>query len=221
MNDRNNVILRLKVALKPNQALQKYKVEKALPGVILWNQPNGKDITDHNDEMGELFASHLAEISFFDPYATGADGVSRSHLSRTPDPKRRKLVEDNAINLVWNRFEELGYKIKNRQDDNCGWDLEAIRGTERLKLEVKGLSGADLNADLTVNEFEQLMLDENLPDYRVCVLLDALRPAEANLHIIAQEQRSGEWRDQHGHGVNFEPRTAARLTWRSKPITKN
>lgn len=209
----NQVRLRLLVALNPNEALPKDKVEEELRGVILWDKPNGKDITDYHDRIKVLFERHLAKLSFFDNHRTTNGIAYRSSLPRTPDPKRCKLVEDNAIDLVWNRFEKLGYEIKNRQNDNCGWDLEAIRGRERLKLEVKGLSGTDLNADLTVNEFEKMEASEHLPDYRACVLLDALRPTEANLHIIAHDSSSKHWRNQDGRRVNVQRRTAAKLTW--------
>jgi hypothetical protein len=150
-----------------------------------------------------------SEIGYFHKYTKSE---ASSHAPRTPDPKKRKLVEDNAIELVWTHFENDGYRIKNRQDHNCGWNLEAVRGMERLKLEVKGLSGSDLSADLTVNEFEKMMADEHTPDYRVCVLLDALKPDPKNLHIIKGDA-SKQWRNQHGRIVNVEPRTAVRLTW--------
>jgi Domain of unknown function (DUF3883) len=209
----NHVVLRPLVALKPIQVLPKRTVEEELPNVILWDKPNGKDITDYHDRIKVLFDTHLAKLSFFHNDGNN-DGIAyRSSLPRTPDLKRRKLVEDNAIDLVWNRFEKLGYEIKNRQNDNCGWDLEAIRGWERLKLEVKGLSGTDLNADLTVNEFEKMEASEHLPDYRACVLLDALRPTEANLQIIAHDPISKHWRNQDGRKVNVQRRTAARLIW--------
>jgi hypothetical protein len=50
----------------------------------------------------------------------------------------------------------------------------AVRGAEELKLEVKGLSGPDMSADVTVNEYQKMMADEHRADYRICVVLDAL-----------------------------------------------
>ena len=63
---RNHVILRLRVALEPDQALPKRSVEKELgPGVILWNKPNGKEITNCHGKIKALWDKHLAEIRFY------------------------------------------------------------------------------------------------------------------------------------------------------------
>jgi hypothetical protein len=64
-DDGNHVLLRLHVALKPDQALRKRDVEEILPGVILWDKPNGKDITKFHDKMNVIFHRHLADIDFF------------------------------------------------------------------------------------------------------------------------------------------------------------
>jgi hypothetical protein len=43
-------------------------------------------------------------------------------------------------------YTQLGYVVDSVEKDNKGWDLEAVHPilSEHLKLEVKGLSGAEL-----------------------------------------------------------------------------
>jgi hypothetical protein len=40
-------------------------------------------------------------------------------------------------------------ETRDRQKDNCGWDLESMRDTRPLCVEVKGLSGSEIIVELT------------------------------------------------------------------------
>jgi hypothetical protein len=55
------------------------------------------------------------------------------------DPRKRKKIEDAAIDETIRFYAGLGYAIKDRQDEHVGWDLEAEQGGRVLKLEVKGV----------------------------------------------------------------------------------
>ncbi len=47
----------------------------------------------------------------------------------------------------------VGEEKRDRQKDNCGWDLEYMQAGRSLCVEVKGLSGAALGVELSPNEY--------------------------------------------------------------------
>ena len=67
--------------------------------------------------------------------------------STTPDAAHNARVEDAATACVLRHF--LGWQSTDRQKDNCGWDYEFMGEEQKLCVEVKGLSGADIHAELT------------------------------------------------------------------------
>lgn len=88
------------------------------------------------------------------------------------DVERRQLVERAGVRTVWSHFESLGYVLKSVERDNCGWDLEAALGATTLLLEVKGTSGDQVSCEVTPNEYRPI--SEKMPDYRLCIVCDAL-----------------------------------------------
>jgi hypothetical protein len=50
--------------------------------------------------------------------------------------------------------------------------LEATLATTTLRLEVKGTSGDQVSCEVTPNEYRPV--SEKLPDYRLCIVCDAL-----------------------------------------------
>ncbi len=53
-------------------------------------------------------------------------------------------VDRAAISAVFALLgDERGYDVKDRSNEKVGWDVEALRGKERLLIEVKGCSGCD------------------------------------------------------------------------------
>lgn len=96
-----------------------------------------------------------------------------------PKPKKGKpnkelilAIEKSAINLTWDHYESLGYKVISVEQDNVGWDLEARKDGETLLVEVKGHKGNVIQFELTPNEYSQMQVHQD--DYRVCVVRNAL-----------------------------------------------
>jgi hypothetical protein len=112
-----------------------------------------------------------------------------SSAPRQPDPLLRQQVEQIAIDTTTERFTHLGYRVDSVEQDNIGWDLNAVSGKRELKLEVKGLSGSQLVVDLTPNEYDAMQ--KHRDSYRVCVVMDAF--TAPCLAILAYSPDSGQW----------------------------
>ncbi|SEM35824.1 protein of unknown function [Syntrophus gentianae] len=69
-----------------------------------------------------------------------------------PDPQTRKEIETASIEFVVNEFELKGYKVEDRQRENCGYDLLATSSNETLCLEVKGTDAPEWQFCITRNE---------------------------------------------------------------------
>jgi hypothetical protein len=90
----------------------------------------------------------------------------------TPDHAHNAIVEQAAVNAVWDRYEDDGYTLKSVEAECLGWDLEAVKGKTSLRVEVKGTSGDAIYFELTPNEYAKLK--EHNASYRVCVVCEAL-----------------------------------------------
>lgn len=135
------------------------------------------------------------------------------------DVEKRQRIEKAAIEAVGYRLEAAGFTVKSVEKDNLGYDLLATRGQEILNIEVKGRSGSDVAAELSVNEFDCLSRyqrhSESEGHYRVAIVTDALtKPVIHEFVLVRGESRTkdswstldGRWR------LEFEMRTAARVT---------
>ncbi len=132
------------------------------------------------------------------------------------DQARKVRVEQAAIDLTWAYYESNGYKLRDVQKDNVGWDLEATRGREKLLLEVKGLSGGELTVELTPNEYSQMNASAHRKRYRLCVVTHALEDRRRELRRFALQGGRGEsrWVDQHDALLTMEERVGARFSLR-------
>ncbi len=132
------------------------------------------------------------------------------------DVERRRRIEEAAVLAVGTKLEGLGFTIKSVEKENLGYDLVATRGDDVLHVEVKGRSGSDVSAELTVNEFDCLRNYQKSRNpkahYRIAIVTDALIKPTINEFVMVRGQKSqwctldGEWR------LDFEERMAARLT---------
>lgn len=128
----------------------------------------------------------------------------------------RKKIEEAAIVAVGTKMERMGYTVESVEKDNVGYDLVAKRDDEVLHFEVKGRSGHDICADLSVNEFNCLKQYERQkkPDahYRIAIVTEALENPVITEFALLDKTKSqwctldGVWR------LEFEDRIAARLT---------
>jgi len=127
--------------------------------------------------------------------------------------EKRKAVESAAIKETWNWLKDNGYKVKDVQKDCCGWDLEANLKGERLPLliEVKGTSGGAPVAELTVNEYSQLIKKGNIGRYRICIVTHA-DTKKRHLRIFRYNISNDKWVDQEdGRVLVFTERTTATI----------
>jgi hypothetical protein len=152
--------------------------------------------------------------------ASGGEGAGRKAKTNRSDwqadVKLRKQIEVAAIMAVGSRLESMGYAVKSVEKDNIGYDLVATRDDEVLHFEVKGRSGRDVCADLSANEFaclKQYERERKLgAHYRIAIVTDALVNPVINEFALVNRPKSqwctldGVWR------LEFEDRTAARLT---------
>jgi hypothetical protein len=119
------------------------------------------------------------------------------------DPRKRKKIEDAAIKETICFYTDLGYTIKDRQDEHVGWDLEAKQGGSVLKLEVKGISSGEMNCELSANEFAHLK--KHRKDYRICIVVNALEKYRS-LSVYTYVPETRQWEHhQSGAPLIIEP----------------
>ena len=102
-----------------------------------------------------------------------------------PDPQLRKRVEEAAISAAKD-FLQNKYRVKDRQKDNCGYDLLAKhrKTGEELHVEVKGASGTAMHFYMSRNEFRYMPS----PQWRLIMVCDALGSVQVKL-LAASEVR--------------------------------
>ncbi len=141
---------------------------------------------------------------------TGVSPISRKKKrgsARQTDPLKRMEVETMAVKVVTKHYKKLGYEVDSVEKDNIGWDLNAVNGKIKLKLEVKGLSGNDIATELTPNEYKHLNDDKG--SYRICVVVEAL--TSPKLMIFSYSIDNEEWMSENGRILMFEERISARI----------
>ncbi len=128
-----------------------------------------------------------------------------------PDAAHNAAVEAAAIAFVRSR---LGEESRDRQKDNCGWDLEFTRGGLTLCVEVKGLSGAALGIELSPNEYAAMKRAMNKGfsegQYRVAVVCNAL--TEPELFLFAHASGTDWICELTSKHISVTERIAARLS---------
>ncbi|WAU76117.1 DUF3883 domain-containing protein [Acinetobacter sp. TR3] len=119
------------------------------------------------------------------------DGVikAKNTFNRSYDQEKKVQVEKAAIETSCQYFESLGYEVISVEKDNSGWDIEAIAGKLKLRIEVKGLSGTHFTIGLTPNEYSAF-LQQDL-DYRLAVVMNAL--VEPKLWICRFSTEQNDW----------------------------
>ena len=115
----------------------------------------------------------------------------RGRTPRQPNVVKQKRVEMVVINETTKYYEELGYRVESVESENYGWDLEAINDKIKLLIEVKGLSGKEIIADMTPHEYDKLR--ERKEVYRLCIVTNVLK--EPLLHVFSYSTDSGNWED--------------------------
>ena len=123
------------------------------------------------------------------------------------DPLLRQRVERAATKVTVDYYKGLGYTVDSVENDNVGWDLEAVYEGSKLLIEVKGLSGSDLSVELTPNEYAKMK--RNRDSYRLCVVTEAL--IQPKLSVFAWSSDTQRWEDQKGNPLCVQEIVSARF----------
>lgn len=137
---------------------------------------------------------------------------------RQNDPEERLRIEKAAVAHVTRYYQRAFNEpdcVKSVERERCGWDLEVRqRSGETLLVEVKGTSQAVVAAELTPNEYAQLLSPERRTQYVVFVVTQAGTRRERG-HIFRHRQgvpHDVAWATDDGYVLPIEPLIAARLT---------
>lgn len=125
------------------------------------------------------------------------------------DQDRKARIEKAAIKYCAKHFESIGYNIESVEKDNVGWDLEAISGSTKLNIEVKGLSGKEFSVELTPNEYRAF--SELSATYRLVVVTNALDTPF--LYVCRYSEEYSDWviDDKSGRSLEIEIKKSASI----------
>ena len=123
-------------------------------------------------------------------------GISKRNVQ--VDVEMRKQVEKAAIKFVTGHYEENGFSVVSKENENLGWDLNATNGRINLRIEVKGLSQNAISVHLTPNELEKMRAKDNA-DYRLCVVTNALKKPT----LITFIHENGEWISEQSNDIRL------------------
>lgn len=113
--------------------------------------------------------------------------VDVDDLIEVPDVLTRVVIEEAAIGVVWKWLDEAGWEVEDRQTDNVGWDLTAVRGSETALVEVKGRFGSALDVLISPNEFKAAREHDN---WELAVVTRALASEPSLDWFTAEDIRS-------------------------------
>ena len=140
------------------------------------------------------------EISKYISYYSATVGTKKKSKNKGHvDVGSREKIEKAAIDYVTATYKSKGYSVVSVEEENKGWDLEATKGKEVLKIEVKGRYFADVTALLSVNEFTKMK--ENKRSYRLCIVTNALL---YNIELFTFLYSDGAWRLESDKDVILE-----------------
>lgn len=108
--------------------------------------------------------SHLKQFVIF----KGLEPDNYDIFSRKKSEKKSKKTENHAIDTIKKYYQNNGYEVSSVESKKIGWDLEAIKGKEKLLLEVKGLDANNSQVIISANEY--ISWKENNDNYRLCIV---------------------------------------------------
>jgi hypothetical protein len=86
------------------------------------------------------------------------------------DPETRREIEHAAIGFVTRQLESQGFKVHDRQRENCGYDLLAEAKDQQFLVEVKGTDSVSPRFFLSRNEWR---CSQSNADWRLYVVCEA------------------------------------------------
>jgi hypothetical protein len=129
---------------------------------------------------GKRTADSVAGVQILDPATTQTVSVIGGGF---PDSRTRKAIETAAIDYVWSILEDRGYKVEDRQPENQGFDLLAVKGRTHLLVEVKGTDLPNPRFYLSRNEWTVGQREKAWRLFLVC----SARSSPRLLEFTAQE----------------------------------
>jgi hypothetical protein len=122
--------------------------------------------TDHDDAWRKELATLAEQL-----IKTAKQGEAPPRLT-FPDQAHRKKVEVAAIEAAIKYLEGMKYRVTDRQNDNCGYDLLAKRDQppEEVHVEVKGTSSKTQRFFMSRNEKQYM----SYPKWRLLIVTEAL-----------------------------------------------
>ncbi len=120
-------------------------------------------------------------------------GKIRQGRAYQPDIEKRLLVEQTAIDFAKQFYAKRygGMKnVKTVESEKKGWDLEVKSNNIKIEIEVKGLSGIELNVELTPNEFKAF--SRCSPNYHLFIANEVLT-SNPTIRIFKYQKRGKLW----------------------------
>lgn len=136
------------------------------------------------------------------------------------DPEARKRIELAAVAHATRYYKSIeggGRAVKSVERDNCGWDLTVTAPNgEVLKVEVKGLTGAECIVELTPNEYKMMRSVEHRDQYVIYIVTQA-DTYNARSHVFRYLRDESTlkdpiWASSDGRRLRIKPMTAAHLS---------
>jgi hypothetical protein len=100
------------------------------------------------------------------------------------DSRTNRLVEKAAIKCVKRHLRKNDYRVRSRERERIGYDLDAIRADETLHIEVKGISGHIVEFLITSGEVAKARND---PSFRLFAVTHALSKNPVLHHYPGQQ----------------------------------
>lgn len=156
-------------------------------------------------EMVNFKEEILNSITSYERFKTEEN---KKRISRQRNVELRKLVEKTAVDIVTSEYIDRGFTVFSVEAENKGWDIEAKHKGILLRIEVKGLSGANLQVELTANEFSKM--NEFKENYRLAVVTETLTNPILNVFFYSSE--INEWLSENGDILEIEQVISARCS---------
>jgi Domain of unknown function (DUF3883) len=128
---------------------------------------------------------------------------------RNIDHELRQLIEETAIRAATEHYSSPsgGSRVVVSVESQAkGWDLEATGSMNKLLVEVKGLGGGDLVAELTPNEFAKMQKHKGDWVLFVVTQCKSTSPRCFEFRYMHDARR---WETPDGHVLEIEERIAA------------
>ena len=164
-----------------------------------------------DSDIGIKFRQEVSRfISVYNKHKQNAVTSEKVRRSRSQSElAAKKNVEEKAIKLTWEYYENLGYACNSVEKENKGWDLEVSKGLTRLLVEVKGLSQSYISVLLSPNEYQNMKANQET--YRLAVVTNCSDQSKLPvINIFSYVAEKDGWSDQYGNRISIEEVIAAR-----------